>query len=198
MCCFNLKAQPIPVETLIGHKKVYGFSLINKKFSDSTRFGFFSLTSFNGDYKNIENELVSSNQLTFSLNKYFKLAAGSSFNGLLDFFPSAGLQFTYFKPKLLIVLNPGFEFNKSVASNTFGIVEWKPNLNPKMKLYTRIQGLYIYNLSDPEHQRSFIHFRLGLSRKTWVYGLGLNADFYGPNLYTVNNFGAFARFEFTK
>ncbi len=198
MCCFNLKAQPIPVETLIGHKKVYGFSLINKKFSDSTRFGFFSLTSFNGDYKNIENELVSSNQLTFSLNKYFKLAAGSSFNGLLDFFPSAGLQFTYFKPGLLLVLNPGFEFNHSVASNTFGIVEWKPNLNQKIKLYTRIQGLYIHNLTNPEHQRSFLHFRLGLSHKTWAYGLGLNADFYGSNLYTVNNFGAFARFEFTK
>lgn len=189
-------AQPTPIETMIGHERIYGFSLINKNFTDSSRFGFFSLTSFNGDYNNIDNELVSSNQLTFSLSKRIKIAAGTSFNGLLDFYPSAGFQYTYFKPGLLIVFNPGMEFNRSYATQNFGIIEWKPVLNEKWNLYTRIQGLYIYNLSNKEHERSFIHFRLGINKFKNSFGVGFNADFYGSDYYTLNNAGLFWRYEF--
>ncbi|MFN5417359.1 MAG: hypothetical protein ACK5B9_09905 [Flavobacteriia bacterium] len=189
-------SQPTPIETMIGHKRIFGFSLINKNFKDSSRFGFFSLTTFNGDYKNIDNELVTSNQLTFALSKRLKIAAGTSFNGLLDFYPSAGFQYTYFKPSLLFVLNPGFEFNNSVATQNFAILEWKKSLSPKLKLYTRIQLLYIYNLQNKAHERSFTHFRLGLNKLNNSFGLGYNADFYGDGFYRIDNLGVFWRHEF--
>ncbi len=190
-------SQPIPIETLIGHQRVYGFSLITRPFSDSTRFGFFSLTSFNGSYNNESNELVTCNQLTFSLTKRLKIAAGSSFNGLLQYFPSAGFQFTWFKGPLLVVLNPGLEFSQAAASNTFGILQWQPALGKKLELYTRAQGLFIHGISKGGvHQRSFWHLRLGLARKKYAAGLGFNADYYGSPSLVMYNFGGFLRYEF--
>ncbi|MGV3630983.1 MAG: hypothetical protein ACO1O6_07245 [Bacteroidota bacterium] len=190
-------SQPIPVETLIGHNRVYGFSLINRQFTDSTRFGFFSLTSFNGGYHNENNELVSCNQLTFALSRRLKIAAGSSFNGLLQYFPSAGFQFTWFKAPFLVVINPGFEFNHAVATQNFGIFQWQPALSSKLHLYTRFQGLFIHGISKGgQHQRSFWHARAGLSRSNYTFGLGFNADYYGSSYTAIYNFGGFLRYEF--
>lgn len=197
---FSLKvafSQPVPIETLIGHQRVYSFSLINRNFSDSTRFGFFSLTSFNGGYRNLNNELVTCNQLTFALTKRLKIAAGTSFNGLQKFFPSAGFQFTWFKAPFLIVLNPGFEFYYGVASQNFGIFQWQPQLTSKLHFYTRFQGLYIHGITKGgHHQRSFFHLRAGLSRNNYTFGLGYNSDYYGPAYDVIDNFGAFLRYEF--
>ncbi|MCE3295730.1 MAG: hypothetical protein K0R65_1444 [Crocinitomicaceae bacterium] len=193
----NVFSQPIPVETLVGHKRVYGFSLINRQFSDSTRFGFFSLTSFNGTYDNKGNELVTCNQLTFALTKRLKIAAGTSFNGLLEFFPSAGLQYTWFKGPFLVVFNPGFEFNTRVATQNFGIFQWQPELTPKWNLYTRIQGLFIHSLGKTgSHERSFYHLRTGLTNNNYTFGVGLNADYFGPLYTVIYNFGGFLRYEF--
>lgn len=193
----NVFSQPIPVETLIGHQRVYGFSLINRPFTDSTRFGFFSLTSFNGSYDNKHNELVTCNQLTFALTNKLRIAAGTSFNGLLQFFPSAGFQFTWFKAPFLVVLNPGFEFYYGVATQNFGIFQWTPKLTSKLHFYSRIQGLYIHGITKGgHHQRSFFHVRAGLSRSNYSFGLGLNSDYYGPDYEAIYNFGGFLRYEF--
>lgn len=183
-------------EFLVGHENVFGFTLINEAISDSSRLGFFNLTSFNGFYDNVGNELVSSNQLTYSLSKKIKFAAGCSFNGLMDFFPAAGFQFTHFSSTWLIVINPGFEFNRFVSSQNFAILEFRPRLNLKNNWYFKIQGLFIYNLNFSNHERSFIQFRAGISRQKLTYGLGFNKDFFGTNYFSKINGGLFVKYLF--
>lgn len=188
--------QSIPVEIMAGHKRVFGTCLIVKPFSDSTRFGFFGLTNFHGSYDNKSNELVTTNQLTFRLNKHFNLAAGCSFNGLLEFFPYAGFQFGYFKKNILVVLNQGVEIIHGGNNSSFGIVEWKPRLTTKLSAYMRFQGLFIYSFAHGTHNRSFVYFRLGLNCKRFSYGLGANLDYYGKDYAAIPNYGLFARYEF--
>jgi hypothetical protein len=183
-------------EFLVGNKNVFGLTLINEMFSDSSRLGFFNLTSFNGFYENVGNELVSSNQLIYALSKKIKFAAGGSFNGLMDFFPAAGFQFTHFSPRWLIIINPGLEFNRSVSSQNFAILEFRPRLNQKNNWYFKIQGLFIYNLNFSNHERSFIQFRAGISKQKLTYGLGLNKDFFGASYFSKINGGLFVKYLF--
>lgn len=196
LLCSQFSFGQTQAEFLVGNQNIFGFTLINKTFSDSSKLGFFSLTSFNGFYDNINNELVSFNRLTFSLTKRLKIAAGCSFNGLLDFYPSAGFQYTFANPTWLFVLNPGFDFNRSFTTQNFSILEFKPLLKPKLRFYARLQLLFNYNLSHQSHERSYIYIRMGLQHQKTAFGIGFDSDYYGIDLNNNINTGLFVKYNF--
>ncbi|MDZ7879956.1 MAG: hypothetical protein U5L45_19920 [Saprospiraceae bacterium] len=66
-------------------------------------------------------------------------------------------------------------------------------ITPKIGLYTRFQGLYVYNPTEAHHERSFLSVRTGLSIKNYQFGIGADANWYGPFKVFKENVGVFVR-----
>ena len=73
------------------------------------------------------------------------------------------------------------------------IIQYKPEINDRVKLYTRLQML---NLFDSEGNiKSYQWMRLGLEIKQIQFGLAASLDEYGPNPSVESNLGVFIRKE---
>lgn len=189
---------PTPIEFLFGNNRIQGQIISRKSFGEGP-VGLFSLTNLAGDYGNTDasnNEVISNLHLTFQLTKHIRLAGGASFHSVKGFVPQAGLQFQISQKQLLLVVNPTVEFNHQIALGSIAILEYRPTLKKGLDLYTRLQALYVQNLSLHAHERSFVLSRLGLSFKQFTPGIGFNLDYYGPTKRFKQNTGVFLRYTF--
>ena len=98
---FQNKGVPIPVEIFVGNK-AFAFQLIvSKQFSPKSRFGFFNVTNFTGDYKttNQTSDFFSQSLLTAEIWKGISLTTGlsaiGSSNTSTTVRPTAGLQYLF-------------------------------------------------------------------------------------------------------
>ena len=117
-------------------------------------------------------------------------------NAKTGFSPTTGLQYVYATPKILFVLAPGILLTTDYNLQGVAVFEYKPQLLPNWKLYSRLQGFYNQNTREGYHQRSYIVARLGLSHKLTDVGLGANLDWYGSARLYKENFGLFLRYSF--
>lgn len=76
-------------------------------------------------------------------------------------------------------------------ADLLALAEYKPRLNDKLNVYTRIQGLYTHNLKEDYHTGSYIMLRAGIAVKDINLGLAGNFDFYGSAKHNENNFGGY-------
>ena len=189
--------SPIPIEIFAGNKG-YTFQLIvSKQFSPKSKFGFFNINSFTGDYKedNQTSDFLSQSFLTAELCKGISLAVGLSAIGYsstpLTVRPTAGLQYLLVKQNIVIVVLPRFDLTQTYNFETFATLEYKPMLSTKWGIYTRIDGLYNYNIKLCFNEISSIYLRLGMSYKNVQFGIGMNYDSYESNANNVKNFGVF-------
>jgi len=191
----DFRNPPVPVEVMAGNTYLNFQMIIIKHFSPTSKFGFFNVTTFNADYNNdkFKNESLIQSFLTFDLFKGISLNAGALLNSRTGFRPNAGLQYTLANRKLLLVLFPHIDLTETYNFEIFSLLEFKPPIKGNWGLYTRLQTVYNYNSKLGFHERSFINLRLGLSYKTFAFGLGDNVDYYGPNHDNTNNFGVFIK-----
>lgn len=80
---------------------------------------------------------------------------------------------------------------KNANFDALALVEYKPEINEKLNLYTIVQGLYTHNLGYDYHSRSYVMLRAGLTYKDITFGAAANFDWYGPMKINKNNFGGF-------
>jgi hypothetical protein len=188
---------PIPVEVFAGSKGLNFQMIVSKHFSPASRFGFFNVTNFVGDYDNNQrrNQYLAQSFLTVDVWKGISVNAGVSMNYFSGFRPSAGLQYVFANRKYLAVVLPRFDLTQTRNFETFALFEYKPMFTEKWGLYTRIQGLYNRNMKQEFHDRSYVYLRVGASYKNFQFGVGGNFDFYGPNRINENSFGGFVRAE---
>jgi hypothetical protein len=73
------------------------------------------------------------------------------------------------------------------------IIQFKPQINERMKLYTRIQALNLFDSGG--NIKSYQWMRLGVELKGIQFGLAANLDEYGPNPEVDFSFGLFIRKE---
>lgn len=73
------------------------------------------------------------------------------------------------------------------------ILQYKPEINDRIKLYTRLQMLNLFDAGG--NIKSYQWFRLGLEVKGTQFGLAADLDEYGPNPSVTGNFGVFIRKE---
>lgn len=161
--------------------------------------GLFSLSTFAGDYSNkdkSENEVVSNIHLTLQLAKGIRLAGGAGFHFLNGFVPQVGFQFQHVGKHTLLVANPTLESADHTSLGSIAIFEYRPQLKEHLQLYLRLQALYIQNLSDRAHERSFLLARIGPTFDQFTTGLGVNFDYYGPLKKYKQNTGIFFRYQF--
>jgi hypothetical protein len=188
---------PIPVELFATNKALNFQMIISRQVPESRKLGFFGLNYVKADYKNDRsaNEFVMQAFLTYNIYRGFSINSGMTMNHFYGFRPSAGLQYIFANPKLLIVIIPRFDLTETRNFEALGLVEFKPKWNRNWGLYSRLQGLYNYDVRSDFHSRSYIYARLGVSYKKYSSGIGANMDWYGPSELNKNTFGFYIRTE---
>jgi hypothetical protein len=190
-------SPPIPVEVFAGNKGLVFQMIVSKHFSQKSKFGFFNVTNFVGDYQatNQKNQYLSQSLITADIWRGFSLNTGVTMNYMTGFRPTAGVQYVFANREFLAVVLPRFDLSQTYNFETFGLVEYKPNFKNDWGLYTRVQSLYNYNTKLDFHDRSYVWLRVGASYKNYQFGLGTNFDVYGPMKINENSFGVFVRTE---
>lgn len=202
IAAFSVKAQeataptaknpPIFMEAFVGNRALAYQMIVNKKLQSVPKLGFFGVTNFQPEWgKSKMNDYMVQGNLTYSIIRGIDLSSGFIWNPIDGIRPSAGAIFSYGNPKLLTVINPRVDLSKNANFDALALVEYKPAINEKLNLYTRIQGLYTHNLGHDFHSRSYIMFRAGLTYKDITFGAAANTDWYGPMKVNENNFGGF-------
>ncbi|MBU3823110.1 hypothetical protein KO566_13690 [Flavobacteriaceae bacterium XHP0103] len=189
---------PVPVEIMIGHKEVYSQFIIKKFFNPTSKFDFFGLATYSANYENntAENSAVIISQVGYNFSNGFGVMTGIDFNSFSGFSPILGPKHSFANKKFLAVTNLSFFVNESLDAKLFGLYEYHPGISEKWKFYSRLQFIHNISLNDNEHNISNAYLRVGLQKKDFIFGLGGNFEWSGPNKVFSNNFGPFIRWEF--
>jgi len=188
-----MKAQPIPVELMIGDKYGSVNVVFNKNFSETSRIGLFHLNTVQFGMKDEKyNSFILQDQLYIETFKNLRLAGGVVYSPG-GFNATAGLQYIYGGRKFFFLFAPRIDIERDPSYDIFTIIQYKPQISEKVKLFTRIQTLNLFHSGD--NIKSYQWMRLGLEIKGMQFGLGLNLDEYGPNPSVETSVGVFIRKE---
>jgi hypothetical protein len=188
-----VNGQPIPVELMMGNKYGTVNLAFSRNFSKTSKFGFFHMNTVQFDYRDeTKNSFILQDLACYEVIKNLRITGGVAYSkGGFD--PTAGLQYVYSSKKLLFLFAPRVNIESNPSYDVMTILQYKPQINDKVKLYTRFQAL---NLFDSDGNiRSYQWMRLGLEVKGVQFGLAANLDEYGPNPSVESNFGVFLRKE---
>lgn len=189
---------PIPVEMMFGHNRFFFQSVVTKPFAAGSRLGLFTIATFHAGYKNEQDEfeLAIPVQVSYRLWKNFGAFAGVAMNSKSGAHPVIGPQYVLAKRQLVIVVNGRYLLSSNHNLEGFALAEFKPSLNDKWSLYSRLQGFYSYNTKKESHDRSFFYLRLGLQKKNFSFGPAANLDQYGPDKKLKENYGVYLSWNF--
>lgn len=186
-------SQPIPVELMAGQRFTSLDVTFTKPFKENSKLGFFHMNTLQVDYNDkLKNSLVLQDLVFYEIIRNFKIVAGA-FYGKSGFNTTAGFQYSYtsksafflFAPRVNIIDEPSYDF--------MTIFQYKAPLNEKIKLYTRLKLLNIFDANG--HIKSYQWFRLGLDLSGTQFGLAADFDENGPSPKSEYNFGLFLRRE---
>ncbi|MCR4032096.1 MULTISPECIES: hypothetical protein [Flavobacterium] len=189
---------PIPVEAFASNNGVSFQLIVSKHFNSNSRFGFFNVSQFTGNYTTEDqnkNEMMTLALATFDVWKGFSLNAGAYIDNFTGFSPTAGVQYVFANREFLIIALPRIDLIRNYNFELFGLVEYRPMFNAKWGLYTRVQALYNENIKQEYHERSYVNLRLGTAYENYQFGIGYNYDVYGPFKTSQNSIGGFLRAE---
>lgn len=191
-----IQNPPITVEPFFGNR-AHAYQLIfAKKLQSVPRLGFLGISNFQAEWgKPLINDFVHQGNVTYSIGGGFDVNAGFIWQPVTGISPSAGFMYTYASPELLIITNPRMDISKESNADILLLMEYRPQLTEKLKLYTRAQGLYGYNFSQESHTRSYLMLRAGVTIKDITVGLANDIDYFGPEKIRLNNLGGFVRIE---
>ena len=194
----SIPSPPVPVEFLLGNDHLSFQSLVSKPLSSDGKLGYTFIASIDSEYKtgdastkNID--IMIPIALNYKIYNDFAMNGGVAFNNSFGNRPFLGLRYLKVTNNWVIVVIPSFYFSNSNFYETFASIEFEPKINNKIKLYTRLQGLYSFDVRNNEHDRSFFYARLGITNNKTSFGVGYNWDLYGPSLLNKNNVGVFVR-----
>jgi len=186
-------SAPIPLEVVLGNKGWTSQLIIDKKFVDDSKLGFFALSFLKANYDNDEylREYTNLAFLKYDLFKHVSILSGAAYNSQWGFRPYAGGQYTYITRNLMCAIISGFYLTESHNYEALGMAEYRPVIKDYWSLYIRGQALYNHNIETGKHDRSQIYGRLGLGYKDFSFGCAYNYDCYGPTMLKQNQFGLF-------
>ncbi|WP_291784290.1 hypothetical protein [Cecembia sp.] len=189
---------PTPVEVMAGHERLFFQMVVKKKFTPDSKFGFLSVATFSTGYNNELSalELVIPVLINYNFYKDFSIVAGTTINNIVGFAPLAGIQHSFANKEWVAVSIASLFLNSSKSIELFGIYEYKPKINSKLDLYSRLQYLYVQNTAERFHARSYLQLRAGLKKGALNFGLGGNLDQYGPERIFKPNYGVFVGWAF--
>jgi hypothetical protein len=186
-------AQPIPVELMIGQKYGTVNLAFSRSFSQNSRLGFFHMNTIQFDYKDKNNNsFIVQDQLYVETVKNLRIAAGVVYSPG-GFNTTAGVQYVYGGKKLFFLCAPRINIESDPSYDIMTIIQYTPQINDRVKLYTRIQMLNLFDSGG--NIKSYQWMRLGLEIKGVQFGFAADLDEYGPNPAVKCNLGVFIRKE---
>lgn len=201
----NLKAQdslqfiskklPIPLEFMFGNNRLFHQRIMIRKISDNNKVGIFSANTFLADNNNeiAKNEFLTTTAIYFDIFKGIGINTGATFNSKEGIKPFIGLQYIYSNKTFFIIYLSSFYFTNSNKIDQLLLVEYKPKLNKRWSIYSRLQMKFAYQTENYHHFRSYLFTRLGLSYSNFTFGIGNNTDWYGEAKIWKENDGFFIK-----
>lgn len=191
---------PIPLELMFGNDRL-DFQLVAKRnFTPQSKFSVLAIAVFSENYgkeKKLGDSVVIPFQVNYALGKSgLSLAAGGEANSVAGFGTTVGLTHSKATKEILAITVLSYQLSSDQNLKIFGIYEYKPALNEKWSIYSRLQLTYNQGMAEGFHNRSFLFLRAGLKKGPMGFGLGANFDAYGPNKVARENYGVFTRWEF--
>ncbi len=192
---FKGNSQGIPVEVLAGNEAINTQLILNKKFSENSKAGFFGIVNFNMPHD--KNDPIYRYHIILA-NVYYGLTKnirvfGGGFHNKIDYGPSAGIQGIFPSKNSFLMIHNRHSLVKNYASEFMIIYEYRPKISDKLNLYTRAQ--LMGETDFKEFKRGFQMFRLGIGNEKIQYGLGVTLDQFGNLPIKYENYGVFIRTE---
>jgi hypothetical protein len=199
-----VKAQaptpPIPLELMFGNDRLDFQMVVKRNFTPQSKFSVLAIAVFSENYgkeKKIGDSVVIPFQVNYALGKSgLSLAVGGEANSVAGFGTTVGLTHSKATKEILAITVLSYQLSSDQNLKIFGIYEYKPALNEKWSIYSRLQLTYNQGMAEGFHNRSFLYLRAGLKKGPLGFGLGANFDAYGPNKVARENYGVFTRWEF--
>jgi hypothetical protein len=189
----QVKAQPIPVELMMGNKYGTVNVSLSRNFSQTSKLGFFHMNTVQFDYKDEQkNSFLLQDLVYVETFKNLRVAAGVVYSKG-GFNTTAGLQYVYSGKKLLFLCAPRVNIESDPSYDLMTIIQYKPDINERVKLFTRTQMLNLFDSSG--NIKSYQWIRLGLEINGIQFGVAANFDEYGPSPSVESSFGLFLRKE---
>ena len=191
---------PTPIEFMFGHERL-DFQLVFKRnFTPQSKFSVLAIAVFSENYakgKRLGDSVVIPFQVNYALGKSgLSLAAGAEANSVAGFGTTLGLTHSKATKEILAISVLSYQLSSAQNLKFFGLYEYKPAINEKWSLYSRLQLTYNQGMAQGFHNRSFLYLRAGLKKGPLGFGLGANFDAYGPGKIARDNYGVFTRWEF--
>jgi len=201
---FSLKAQapipPLPMEMMFGQDRMDYQLVMKRNFTPTSKFSVLAIAVFSENYgkgKKLGDSVVIPFQVNYALGKSgFSLAAGGEANSVAGFGTTVGLTHSKATKEILAISVLSYQLSSAQNVKFFGLYEYKPALNEKWSIYSRLQLTYNQGMAEGSHNRSFLYLRAGLKKGPVGFGLGANFDAYGPSKVARENYGVFTRWEF--
>ena len=191
--CSFVRAQPIPVELMVGDKYGTVNLVFNRNFTKNSSFGFFHMNTVQFDYRNDDkNSFLLQDLIYIEAVKNLRVAGGVVYSKA-GFNPTAGFQYVYSGSRLLVLCAPRVNIESNPSYDIMTILQYKAEINDLVKLFTRVQMLNLFDIGG--NIKSYQWMRIGLEVKGIQFGLAANLDEYGPNPSIENNLGVFIRKE---
>jgi hypothetical protein len=189
----EVKAQPIPIEWIMGQKYGTVNLVFNKSFSQNSKFGFFHMNTVQFYYKDdVKNSFLLQDLIYVEAVKNLRVAGGVVYSKA-GFNTTAGLQYIYSGNGLMVLCAPRVNIERNPSYDIMTILQYNPKISDRLKLFTRVQLLNLFD--DNGNMKSYQWMRFGLEVKGIQFGLAVNLDEYGPGPSVENNLGLFIRKE---
>lgn len=187
-----LKAQPIPVELMLGNN--YGvFELtFSKPLAQDSKIGFFHLSSVEFGYDGEYSSIILQEMLYVETLKNLRVVGGITYTPG-GFTPSFGLHYIVRKEKFFFLSAPRINISDELSYDIINIIQYKIPVSEKHNLFTQAKLLNVFNSYG--NIKSYQWFRVGLETKGVQFGLAVNLDERGPDPELTTNWGAFIRKE---
>jgi hypothetical protein len=188
-----VKAQPIPIEVVMGNKYGSVNLAFSRNLAQNSRLGFFHMNTVQFGYKDKnKNDFILQDLMYVETIKNLRVAGGVVYSPG-GFNPTAGLQYVYGGGKLFFLCAPRVNIESSLSYDIMTIIQYKPTINDHIRLFVKLQLLNLFDSGG--NMKSYQWMRLGLDIKGIQFGLAANLDENGPNPTIERNFGLFIRKE---
>lgn len=188
-----VKSQPIPVELMLGHNYGVIDLSFSKNFTQTSRFGFFHMNTVEFNYTDeARNSFILQDVVYAEIVDNVRIAIGAAYSKG-GFSPTVGVQYIYSGEKLIFLCAPRINIENTPSYNIITILQYKPDINDRVKLFTRFKMLNLFDTGG--NIKSYQWLRLGLEMKGIQFGMAANFDEYGPSPSVNTNVGMFVRKE---
>lgn len=192
----QITSPPIPIELMAGNKDVYFQMVVKKGLKPQSRFQFFGISTYTAANNNFRTaDLISIGQLSYTIFKGFGTFVGADVNSFSGLSVIAGPQHSFASANWLAITTMSFFINENNDLKVFGLYEFKPMINEKIGLYSRIQSIYNFSTVNKEHNVSYVYLRMGIKLKACIIGAAANLNWSGPKKIFEDNLGIFVRYE---